>query len=188
MNNWFSYDDGTGDASSFVHAAAENGCVSGTCAYHAQGGGFTGYGAGVGITLADNAKFDASKYTGLELYLKGTTTGTRGPNFVKADNTVHVKFPNLASDGGDVERGNDYGAYCATQEAGGGDCWVKCQIPFSGVTQDGYDAGAGKNAFALTDLVKIQFEFSAYTPPADSGTKAEPVSFDVWIDNVSFYK
>jgi hypothetical protein len=42
---------------------------------------------------------------------------------------------------------------------------------------------------ALQNLVKIQFEFSAYSLTANSGAISDPtpVSFDVEIDNVSFY-
>jgi hypothetical protein len=186
-NSWFSYSDGTVDSGSFTHIADMSGCDGpGSCAFHASGAGFTGYGAGVGFTLNDNSTFDASSFTGLDVYLKGTTTGTRGLDYAQANNTVHVKFVTSGADGGDPLDGDDYGAYCPiSQDAG--TCYSLCNIPFGGVARDGYH-DAGVTAFDPQSLVKIQFEFSAYTPAPDSGIAATPVSFDVMIDNVAFYQ
>jgi hypothetical protein len=57
---------------------------------------------------------------------------------------------------------------------------------------DAYDAGVTSMPTiqaALQNLVKIQFEFSAYSVTSGSGAVSDPtpVSFDVEIDNVSFY-
>lgn len=193
-NSWFGYNDGSvsADAGTFVSAAGLEGCDGpGTCAFHATGAGYTDWGAGVGFTLNDNDAFDASMFTGLILYLRGTTTGTRGMGFTQADNSVHVKFVNFSAsanegDGGDPLYGDDYGAYCdIAQDAG--TCYTKCQIPFSEVYRDGYlHLDAGMPPFDPTTLAKIQFEFDLYSPA--TGPVPAPVGFDVWIDNVAFYK
>lgn len=199
-NYWFSYWDsttaGTMDASAFnfIHTADFGGC-DGTndCAFHTSGMNIPGYGAGVGFTLNNNAiDPDAAGYTGLQLWLKGTTTGTRGPRYSQGDNMVHVKFVTALSDGGDPRLGDNYGAYCPTVSDAGAGAWVPCRLPFGGLTRDGFkglDAGApdpSSDTFDPQNLVKIQFEFSSYTPPADSGA-TQQVSFDVWIDDVAFY-
>jgi hypothetical protein len=194
-NDFFSYNDGTVDGGTpFVHDTEVGGCDSpSNCAFHASGGGFTGYGAGVGITLNSNAIFDGSKYGGIDVWLRGTTTGTRTANFKAMDNTLHVKFvtgePGDA--GADPREGDDYGGYCPLSGADAGACYAPCHLPWSGLSRDGFkgvEAGAPDPAtdkFDPANLVKIQFEFSSYQA-ADSSVSAEPVSFNVWIDDVAF--
>jgi hypothetical protein len=185
-NSWFSYSDGTVNGGTFIHTADFGGCDGAdSCAFHTSGAGYTGFGAGVGFTLNDNVPFDASSFSGLDVYLRGTTTGTRGLDFSQANNTVHVKLVTGGSDGGDPLEGDDYGAYCPIQQDGG-TCYTLCHIPFVGVTRDGY-VNAGVTVFEPQALVKIQFESTAYIPAPDSGIAATPVGFDVWIDNVAFY-
>jgi hypothetical protein len=203
-NYWFSYFDsatalsmdGTDDAAAFgfIHTGDMNGCDGPSdCAFHAVGNNIPGYGAGVGFTLNNNAAIgDAGGFTGFQVWLKGTTTGTRGQGYSPSDNTVHVKFVTTLADGGDPRVGDNFGAYCATTGDGATDQWVLCKLRFDGLTRDGFrsvEAGAPDPAtdmFDFTNLAKIQFEFSAYTPQADSGA-IQQVSFDVWIDDASFY-
>lgn len=194
-NFWFAYSDGTSDGGVFLHTADFGGCGGPTdCAFHASGSGFTGYGAGVGFTLNNNAIFDASTYSGLQVWFKGTASGTRGASYAMQNDSVHVKFLTGALDGStaDPRNGDDYGAYCPTTgtDAGGGG-WIVCRLPFASLTRDGFrgvDSGAPNPATDMFDpqnLVKIEFEFSAFTLP-DGGTGG-PVGFDVWIDDVAFF-
>ncbi len=203
-NYWFSYFDstaaGTADAAAFdfVHTGDMPGCDGAQdCAYHVSGMNMPGYGAGVGFTVNNNATLDVSTYTGFQVWLKGTTTGTRsagGPNYPAGDNFVHVKFvtgvPN--SDAGDPRNGDDFGAYCPTQSGDAANPWVLCKLTFTGLQRDGFsgvDSGApdpGTDVFDPQNLVKIQFEISSFTPQADSGV-TQQVSFDFWIDDASFY-
>ena len=194
-NFWFSYDDATSDGATFVHTADFGGCEGPTdCAFHAMGSGYTGYGAGVGLTLNSNAIFDASGYSGLQVWLKGTTSGTRGLGYARKNDSVHVKFLTGSPDGStaDPRNGDDYGAYCPTTDADGGvGNWVVCTLAFTTLTRDGFrgvDSGApdpATDTFDPKDLLKIEFEFSSYVPP-DGGTPG-PVSFDVWIDDIAFF-
>jgi len=176
-------------------AADHGGCdTSDGCAYHTTGSGYTNYGAGVGFTFASNAIFDASSYTGISVWLKGTTKGTRTAGYSAADNTVHVKFVTGSPDdaGVDPRNGDDFGLYCPTtaDDAGTADCYVQCQIPFAMLQRDGFhsvDSGAPDPATDMFDpqnLVKVQFEFSSYTD-SDGGVPV-PVSFDLWIDGISW--
>ncbi len=189
--SWFSYNDGTSDAGTFVHTADFGGCDGPTdCAYHTSGGGFTGYGAGVGFTLNSNNPLpgDAgASYTGFQVWLKGTTSGTRQVGYALGPNFVHVKFVTSTN-----REGDEFGAYCPTA-SDGGDAWVLCKLPFTGLTRDGFkgvDAGAPdptSDVFDPQNLEKIQFEMSSYTPPADSGITVNVVNFDVWIDDAAFF-
>ena len=194
-NYWFGYGDGTNDGGTFIHTADVGGCGGPTdCAFHASGSGFTGYGAGVGLTLNTNGIFDASAYTGLQVWFKGTSSGTRGAGYAKQDNSVHVKFLTGSADGSaaDPRNGDDFGAYCPTTDADASSgAWILCRLSFATLTRDGFrgvDSGAPNPAtdtFDPQNLVKIQFEFSAFTL-ADGGP-AGPVAFDVWIDDVAFF-
>jgi len=184
--SWFPYDDGTSDAGTWVHTTAMGGCGSGACAYHAAAGGFTGYGAGVGLTLnttgvtaAPLAADAGGPYTGFQVWLKGTTTGTRQAGYALGNNFVHIKFVTSTDRSGD-----EFGAYCPTQS----DTWTECMLPFAGLKRDGYEAvpPVATDMFDPQNLEKIEFEFSSYTPPADSGI-TNVVSFDVWIDDAAFY-
>jgi hypothetical protein len=198
-NYWFGYFDtttaGTSDAAAvgFTHGGELNGCDGPSdCAFHTTGTAVPGYGAGVGFTLNNNANFDASGFTGFQVWLKGTTTGTRGTRYSSSPNTVHVKFVTSLSDGGDPREGDDFGAYCPTMGDAGAGVWVLCKLPFAGLTRDGFkgvEAGAPDPSTDLTldtaNLQKIQFEFSTFTAP-DSGTPT-PVTFDLWIDDAAFF-
>jgi hypothetical protein len=197
---WFPYDDKT-DGGTFSSGPQPGGAGCDPrhpCAYHVSGQGHTGYGGGVGFQLLGGTPiampFDASQYGGLQLWLKGTTSGTRGLSYAQADNTVHVKFVTGALDSSvDPRAFDDYGAYCSTQPGDGGPAgdWVSCPIPFGSLKRDGFagvEAGAPDptmDTFDPQNLIKIEFELSAYTPPADSGIQ-NVVSFDVWIDDIAW--
>jgi hypothetical protein len=189
---WFSYDDGTNPNGVFTHDGEMAGCGGPmTCAFHAAGSGYTGYGAGVGFDLksmnnAAEPSDAAVGYMHFSAWLKGTTTGTRGNGYAAANNTVHVKFVSST-----FRAGDEFGVYCPTQgDAGAG--WVQCDFPINAVRRDGFapvDAGAppiATDTFDWANLEQIEFEFSSYTPPADSGVGSN-VSFDLYIDDVAFY-
>jgi len=190
---WFGYDDGTSEAGSIVRGGAKGGCAgSGDCAFHASGSGFTSFGAGVGFTLNGNLAYDASKFTGLSVWMKGTTTGTRGLSYTQQDNTVHVKFVTGFNDGStsSARKDDDYGSYCSIA-ADGGSGWVQCLMPFDTLTRDGFrgpDAGVPDPTMDMFDpqnLAKVQFEMSLYNAP--DGSVPQPVSFDILIDDIAFF-
>jgi hypothetical protein len=192
-NYWFGYTDGTVDGGAFLHQADIGGCDHpGNCAFHTLGAGYTGFGAGAGFPLANNVPFDASGYAGMDVWLRGTARGTRGPGSIPEEDVVHVKFVTQASDGSDPRKGDDYGAYCHLPGADAGACYRLCHMPFAALARDGsksVDAGApdpATDTFDPQNLAKIQFELSSYMP-ADSDAATEPVSFDVWIDAVAFF-
>jgi len=195
-SGWFSYSDVNVDAGLDIDASAvsllyePNGCDGpNDCAVHVTGSGYSVY-AGVGFPLnGANTPSDAGAgYTGLQVWVKGTTTGTRGPsasclpcgNFAQSSNTIKVVFVTSVNRDGD-----EFSAYCPTQgDAGTG--WVLCQMPFSGLKRDGYSSTppVATDMFDVTTLEKIQFQPSPYTP-LDGGVGTE--SFDFWLDDIAFY-
>jgi hypothetical protein len=192
--DWFSYNDMSSEAGAPMAGQQAGGCDStASCAYHISGSGFTTYGAGAGITLASNNIFDASMYTGFDVWLRGFTKGTRASGYSMTDNSVHVKFVTGSSTdaGADPRLGDDFGFYC-TQLTGDttNPCYTKCHMAFSDLKRDGFrsaEAGApdpSTDVFDPKNLVKIQFEFSLYQG-ADGGIN-EPVSFDIWIDGIAW--
>jgi hypothetical protein len=197
--SWFGYNDGTSDSGTFVHSAQPGGAdcdPAHPCAFHTSGQGYTNYGAGVGFQILSGTPapaFDASRYGGLQVWFKGFTKGTRTFSYAQQDNTVHVKFLTLQlPDGGDPRHNDDFGYYCSTVDNDGGtSSWVVCPIPFSALKRDGFagaDSGApdpSTDQFDPQNLIKIQFEISSFTPPADSGT-TNVVSFDIWIDYIAW--
>jgi hypothetical protein len=185
---WFSYNDGTVDGGTPVTTGAtEPGCGDlNNCAYRASGTGFTGYGAGIGFSLNSSGTADdaGAAWTGIQFWVKGATTGTRGQGYSAANNTVHVKFVTST-----FRDGDDYGAYCPTQGDPGAGVWVLCQIPFASLTRDGFSAPQPRvetDQFDVQNLEKVEFEFSSYMAPADSGI-AMSVSFDIAVDDIAFY-
>jgi hypothetical protein len=194
--NWFSYHDATtttNDAGLLVTAGAGMGGCGGTstCAYHAYGpsnsdagSGFSVYGAGVGFDLFDMgstaSNYDASMYAGVQFWAKGSTLGTRGPNYVLSPQTIHLKLVTATNRSGD-----DYGFYCTMLDP---TTWTLCRSDFTAVTRDGFAAMPPKatDMFDVNQLQKIQFELSLYSAPAGT-TPLPTVMFDIWIDEVSFY-
>jgi hypothetical protein len=189
-NDWFSYNDGT--SARPVAGQQPGGCDnSQNCAYHITGSGYTGYGAGAGITLNANAVFDASAYSGLEVWFRGTARGTRGPWFTAMDDVVHVKFVTTAPNGtGDPRDGDDYGGFCEIS-GDAASCYMPCVLPFAALSREGLapvDSGApdpASDVFDPQNLVKIMFDFSSYTS-TDPSAVPVPVSFDVWIDLIEW--
>ncbi|HEY4013058.1 MAG TPA: hypothetical protein VGM06_06955 [Polyangiaceae bacterium] len=191
--NWFSYHDATNDGGLLMTAGAGTGGCGGTstCAYHAYGpsnddagAGFNIYGAGVGFDLTDvnsvAQNYDASMYTGIQFWAKGTTLGTRGPNYANSPQTIHLKLVTATNRSGD-----DYGFYCTMLDPND---WTLCRSDFSVVKRDGFSSTppVATDMFDPMVLQKVQFELSLYSAPA--GTMPIPsVMFDIWIDEVSFY-
>lgn len=186
--SWFSYNDGTSDAG-MLAATVMGGC-GGTslCAMHTAGPlndgglGYTSYGAGVGFDLVDTnvngattaQPYDTTPYSGIQYWVKGTTTGTRGSgNFAATPQAVHLKMV-TATD----RHGDDYGGYCLMFDPS---VWTKCSLDFSAAKRDGFSSTPDPttDTFDRNQMLKIQFEFSK-----DS---SDAVTFDIWIDEISFY-
>lgn len=181
---WFKYDDKTAvtedpDGKAMTMAGATGGCQS-DCAIHSTGAGYKDYGAGIGFDLkADQTGFDGSEYQGVQFFAKGTLTGTRAKDYSALANTIHMKIPTATGRGED-----EYGAYCTVQA----DTWTNCRFKYSNLARDGFkdtEFPVASDSFDQDKMTKIQFEFSRYT--GESGSTQPPITFDVWVDNVSFF-
>ena len=66
--------------------------------------------------------------------------------------------------------------------------WTKCGVAFSQAKRDGFSStpNPATDVFDVNQLQKIQFEMSKYSDPPDAAVTTV-VTFDVWIDEVSFY-
>lgn len=179
---WFTYNDETTTAMQ-LPAANASGAIAGEkmgkggaddCAMHTSGEGFSKWGAGVGFSLhqsgATLCAFDASVFTGVKFYAKGTATGTRGEGYLAAPNTIRVRFKMSAVSLGD----DDFGAWCTLTPD-----WTQCTVPFAMLKQEGFGKAGTFNPKAIEQIM-----FQA----AKEGELPETsVDFDFWIDDVTFY-
>jgi hypothetical protein len=186
---WFSYDDGTAVDGGMPRLLRGDfgGCGGQTdCAMHITGAGFTNYGAGMGFDMLDMGgaavPVDATAYAGIQFWARGTINGTRGPSYVSSPQTIHVKILTQLPD----RRGDDFGFYC--QMIMDGTTWTQCNSAFAAMSRDGFrndTVPVAGDMLDLSQLLKIQFEFSKFTDPPDATPTS--VGFDFWIDNVAFY-
>ena len=163
------------------------------CAEEAKGSGYSIY-AGVGFNIAGSGSLnkpgDVSAYQGLEFWAKGTVTGSRtgfaNPGFTQADGTIRVELV-----GGDctaaIQRdvGDEYGWYATLPSDP--NQWTQFTLKFADATRLGLAAPpeGGPDAFDLTHLYKIQFQFSPFM--GGGNAPATTVAFDVWFDDISFF-
>lgn len=180
---WFGYGDSTAGATR-TQAPKPNGRDGADdCAMHTTGSGFANYGAGVGFDLnyanETTCPYDASSYTGIRAYLKGTTSGTRAASYAPTPNSVRMKI--VTSDDKvcpetDRSGGDDFGGWCTINETD----WTVCEVPFDTATREGFNMTYMATALDPTKLIKVQFEFA-------KEEMSGPVEFDVWIDDIEFY-
>jgi hypothetical protein len=179
---WFAYSDGSSTAPSQTTEFNGRGGAD-DCAFHTDGSGYTKYGAGAGFDLnyasMTACPYDASTYTGVRAYLKGTTSGTRAASYAPTPNSVRVKL--VTSDDkvcptSERSNGDDFGGWCTVVE----DDWTLCDVPFATATREGFSTPYMATELDPTKLVKIQFEFA-------KEEMSPSVSYDVWIDDVEFY-
>jgi hypothetical protein len=181
---WYSYNEDAAVKTTVM--ASPPGCAGPlSCAMHAVGSGYTVY-AGVGFNFnggSTNTPYDASAYSGIEFWAKGTVTGSRfgyafdGGAFTQQDQTIYAEVTSSSSG---RSAGDEYGAYCVldSQDAG---TWTHCRIDFATATRLGLSTPpvGVPDMFDRKNLWKMQFAFS----PASG----QMISFDVWIGDVYFY-
>jgi hypothetical protein len=184
--DWFAYSDPAGAKA--VGSGTMNGCNgAGSCAFTVTGSGYAEY-AGIGLTLGNpsNSPTSLSQYEegGIYAWIIGTDTNVRaggmGSDYNTAENNVvHIKF-STGADGGDEFDNDDFGFYCPIQPT----CWTLCASTFANLTQDqGYGIDDA-SAFDFANVLKLEFEASAYTNP-DGGSAN--MSLDFTVGNVGFF-
>jgi hypothetical protein len=186
---WYSYNDGTGTQTPAV--STEDAPVDftpeditpprgqSTKAVHTKGSGFTGYGAGVGFDLssAETGKqaYDASAYKGIVFWAKlGSAGAAASMSFTISDKTSDpaggICDEAAAEDAED--KCFDHWAY--TVQIGAD--WAPVVIPFEDLARGGWGAEPTATGLDLAGVYSIQFQF------------ASGADFDVWIDDISFFK
>lgn len=180
---WFAYNDATAiqtPAPTALPFSGEAGGKGGAtdCAMHTSGTGFSKWGAGIGFDIHSansvTCPFDASVFSGIRFYAKGTTTGTHGALYAPAPNTIRVKVK-MSSRLSAGLGGDDFGGWCSLTPD-----WSLCDIPFATLAQEGYGP---LGVFSKAELTQIQFQ------AAKEGTALLPpsVGMDFWVDDVTFY-
>lgn len=187
--HWFAFNDGTGQqtpAAGQVHAGVLNGRGGANdCMIQTQGSNFSGWGGSLKLWLNYGqgvCSFDASNYSGIRFYIRGSTNGTMGPGSVAADNTVRVNVPTRSTasvdqggacvpEGGPCD--DSYGTWCTVTPD-----WTQCEVPFDNLSQSGWGMDA---SFLKSEILSLQIQASRYE--AGGGT----VSWDLYVDDVTFY-
>ncbi|WP_437642591.1 CIA30 family protein [Sorangium sp. So ce854] len=174
---WYTFNDGTEGATQepppdpegtgetpFTMTALEPARGQSMYAARSWGSGFETWGAGFGFDLNSpegaKAPYDASAYTGITLWAKGTTSAT-----------VMISDPGTDPEGGVCTDECDkwQKSLALTEE------WQQFTIPFADLKQGGWGTPAGTDQIDATKLYSIQFQV---------GTDPE---FDVYIDDLAFY-
>jgi hypothetical protein len=162
-----------------VSLLPEPGGYSGS-ALHIQGTGLTGWGAALGAYLnGATSSFDASSYSGIAFYIKGTSTVQEGANMVMVLARMPDVLPGPGSCCSDVVLGSEcYSAHRAiigiTSE------WSLVTLPWSSFVGPTWGLGATLS-FNPNRIRDFTFSFNHDAALVDAGA-----SFDVWIDGLSF--
>jgi len=137
-----------------------------------KGGGFTGWGAGVGFDLNNDGTmkqpYDASQFTGITFFARSTATG---PGSLR----VNVQDAQTAPEGGICDpkatKGcNDHRGTSVTLTSD----WKQFTLPFAAMKTLNF--GQQFPTFMTDKLFAIQFQVGVN------------VNFDFWIDDIAFYK
>jgi hypothetical protein len=174
------YGDGTGTQFpevGDVHAYdASDDCGRGSAyALHALGAGATGYGFGVALRFPQNVNPIEAGYKGIKFKAK-VPKGSKIVLKVALPTTLDASFGGSCEPTTAPEKlCNDHPAAAVVIATGG---WLDYQVPFSSLKQEGWGVSAPLNFEAIA---QIHFVF----PGLVSGGSKD---FDVWLDDVEFYK
>jgi hypothetical protein len=180
---WYSYQDTDAEPRVFQGVQAP-GCSDDRCALRVQGPiagapPFTLYGGGVGFPLAvGDAQFDASAFSGIQYWARGTIRGTRDAGNTPGPQTLLLKVASSTNRSGD-----EFARYCRIDVAN----WTLCRQEFSELQRDGYvaDPDPATDTLELNQLVRIEFEFPLHRDAA--GAIPVPIQFDVQLASISFF-
>jgi hypothetical protein len=175
------YGDGTGTQSPEIGDVkaydASTDCDRGSLyALHALGAGAKDYGFGVALRLPQNVDAVAAEYKGIRFKAKAAKA-KRISIKVAIPATLDASFGGSCEPvaGPPMKLCNDHPAASVAVAAGG---WLDYQVAFSSLKQEGWGVVATPSFEAVA---QVHFVF----PGPVSGGSAE---FDVWLDDVEFYK
>ncbi|WP_437590914.1 hypothetical protein [Sorangium sp. So ce1000] len=185
---WYSFNDGTGTQTppvyteempvGFIPEELAEPRGESTMAMHTFGSGFTEWGAGVGFALngpdGGLSAYDASAYSGIVFWAKLGDPGALA--------TMKVAIPDKFSDpaGGICdESGENVANPCFDDwlfTTPLGTEWAPVVIPFEALSRGSEGAEPDAQTIDLTGLFAVEFGF------------AEGEDFDVYIDDIGFYR
>ncbi|WP_437508096.1 hypothetical protein [Sorangium sp. So ce1099] len=186
---WYSYNDGTGTQTPpvyseempvlFVPETLTPPRGQSTMAMHTFGSGFTEWGAGIGFALSGedmqvNA-YDASAYAGLVFWARLGDPGAEATMKVNVSDRVSEPAGGICDESavsGEANRCFDHWFYTAHL----GTEWAQIEIPFEELTREGWGAEPTAPAVDVAGLYVIEFRF------------AQDEDFDVYVDDIRFYK
>jgi hypothetical protein len=140
---------------------------------HTSGTELSEWGGGTGFSLHQfegmACPYDASAYSGIELWIKGTAHGTYTTNYVAQENTLRIQVKS-----GERTDGDDYGFFCEINPRS----WTRCSVLFSELETEGWQEMPP--AFDPSWLRGIGIIAHVH--------EAGPaVDYDFWVDDVSFF-
>jgi expansin (peptidoglycan-binding protein) len=172
--HWGAYNDGTGTQTPAAGAALspeEGGANGSALALHTSGSGFTDWGAGLQVDLnntgsgaASRQPFDASAYTGVTFYARGS--GELRVEFVTRETSE-------SSQGGTCVEGC-YDAHGSAVLALTAE-WKAFTLHFEDLAQEGWGTAVD---FSAASLLGLNFK-------ALKGATAD-ATFDLWLDELRF--
>jgi hypothetical protein len=176
------YGDGTGTQFPEVGDVraydASDDCDRGSVyALHALGAGAQDYGFGVAFRFPQNVNAVEAGYKGIKF--KAKVPGDKGSKI-----SIKVALPTTldASFGGSCEPTvspkkdcNDHPAAAVVIATGG---WLEYQVPFTSLKQEGWGVYAPLNYEAIAQIHVV------FPGPISGGS----ANFDVWLDDLEFYK
>jgi hypothetical protein len=150
-------------------------------ALHVQGSGLTDWGAGLGAYLnGSDSAFDASVYSGIAFYIKGTSTVMEGSNMVMVLARMPDVLPGVGSCCNDALAGLECFSAHRAVVAIPLEWSAEVQLPWSSFLPPTWGLGSTL-AFNPNRIRDIQFSFNHDPLAVDAGA-----SFDVWIDGLRF--
>jgi hypothetical protein len=180
---WYPYQDSDG-ASTIRQGATTPGCEPARCVLSAEGPTpgnppYSEFGAGIGFPLAAlDAPLDLRRFRGIEFWIRGTATGTRGPSGASSPDSVFVKLVTTT-----VRLGDDFGAFCRFEP----NRFTLCHAEFANLRRDGYvsDPDPASDELDLENTTRIEFEFRLRRDA--EGDAPVPVQFAVELASISFF-
>jgi hypothetical protein len=164
--DWYTLGDGTGQGSGAVdEIPGTRGGSAFTWGYHAVGSGHSDWGSLVGFNLG-TPHFDASEFTGVRFWLRA-----------KATTKIIVQFPDQYSDeaAGLCQSAGTCNKHFVAELTAHSE-WSHYTVPFSSLKPISWAGDIGRDQVDAKTLYSIVFFFE------------KGLEYDVWVDDVSFYK
>lgn len=177
------YYDGTGETTPAIGVLGSSDLLEpprGTSrhALHLRATGLTDWGSGISIKLDEGRPVDLRAYEGLRLWMR-SDSGARTRISVATRATLDETYGGRCVPDPKVACNDHYTTLRSVNTF-----WQEFRVPFSGLQQLGWGkAGAWEPEHTMEIHIGVHNGENGETPE----TRAEHLSFDLWIDDLSFY-